>query len=186
MKHSPVAPSLDDDYFPKKDASSHLWLWKWLIFIGFCLLFVYRSTLPVMHLQSEPPPEFISPDPSRSHRPAQAERRIAQAYWKAAVRSIQPKYAAGKALPADPPPEFTINAETADLAAGLNFERAHYWKRLRDVWQQPEAWRVSYGWNTEWFDRFMATAQQYLSEWLKQFVQSVRFWRDEVGNTIVP
>jgi hypothetical protein len=186
MKHSSYAPSFDDDYFPKKDASRNLGLWKWLLLIGFCLFFVYRSTLPVMHLRSEPPAEFISPNPSGSHQPALPARRTAQTYWKVAVRSIQPKYAAGKPLPADPPPEFTINTKTADLAGDLNFERAYYWQRLRDTWQQPEAWRASYGWNTEWFDRSVATVQQYLSESLRQFVQSVRFWRGEVGNTSIP
>lgn len=186
MKHSPYSPSIDDDYFPNKDAARKPALWKGLLVIGFCLFFIYRSTLPVMHLQSKPPAEFINPNSNGSHQPTQQQRRIAQAYWKVTVQSIQPEYTVGKPLPATPPPEFTISTNSADLAGGLHFERAYYWQRLRDVWQQPEAWRVSYGWNTEWLDHFMVSVQQHLRGVLRQFVQNVGFWRDKLGNTTLP
>jgi len=185
MKYSPYSQSLDDDLFPKKEPRRNAGLWKWLLVIGFALFFIYRSTLPVVRLQSEPPPEFIDRNPGRSRQHAQPEKRIARAYWESAVQSIQWKYAADKSLPADPPPEFRINARLAELSDGINVDRDFYWRRLRDIWQQPETWQISYGWNTEWLDRSLMALQEYASQSLEQFVQTVRFWRDELGRTSI-
>jgi hypothetical protein len=185
MKYSPYSQSLDDDLFPKKEPRQNAGLWKWLLVIGFGLFFVYRSTLPVVHLQSEPPPMFIDRNPNRSRRHAQPERRVARAYWEIAVQSIQWKYSRKKSLPANPPPEFRINAQLAKLSENVDSDRSFYWQQLRDIWQQPRTWHVSYGWNTDWVDRSLMALQQYASQSLEQFVQSVRFWRDELGKTSI-
>ena len=89
-------------------------------------------------------------------------------------------------MPAAPPPEFAITAESAEWAGKLDSERTHYWQRLRDIWQQPETWHDSYGWNTEWFDRTLMAVEQYVNDLLEHFVQSVRSWRDKLGNTAIP
>lgn len=185
MKYSPYSQSLDDDLFPKKKPRRDPGLWKWLLAIGFVLFFVYRSTLPVERLQSEPPPEFIDHNPDRRQRRGQPERRVAQAYWEVAVHSIQLKYSPKRSLPADPPPEFKIDSKVTRLSENMDANRAFYWRRLRGLWTHPEIWQVTYGWNTGWVTDFLTDLEQYASQSLEQFVRSVQFWREELGVTRV-
>lgn len=177
MKHSPYSHSFDEDLFPKKPPRRAPSLWKWLLVIGLGLFFVYRSTLPVVRLQSEPPPQFIGPTSGERAGQEKPEERIALAYWKVAVRSIQSEYSSRKTLPPVPPPEFRINPKSAELSGYSSAERNLYWRRLRDVWTRPEIWQVSYGWNTDWFTNALFNFEQFLGQSMQQFVDSVAFWR---------
>ncbi|HVA01720.1 MAG TPA: hypothetical protein VMV34_08705 [Terriglobia bacterium] len=185
MKYSPYSQSLDEDSFPKKEPRRKPSLLKWLLTIGFCVFFVYRSTLPVLRLQSNPPPEFIDHSPNEGHNRKQPEKRLALAYWDVAVHSIQMKYPPKKSLPATPPPEFRIDSKLTELPDNLDADRAYYWHRLRNLWNEQRTWQVSYGWNTDWFTDYLGDAEQYASQSLQQFVQGVRYWRDELGQTSI-
>jgi len=185
MKYSPYSQSLDEDLFPKKKPRRGAGPWKWLLVIGCVLFFIYRSTLPLVRLQSEPPPEFIGRHAVRDRRQAKPEKLIAQAYWNVAVRSIQWKYSPKRSLPYDPPPNFRINKQFKALSDSINIDRDIYWRRLRDVWQQPDTWRVSYGWNTDWVNRSLMVLLEYANDSLQQFTQQVRTWRDELGNVSI-
>ncbi len=181
MKYSPYSQSLDEGLFPPKEPWRKAGLWKWILIIGCVLFFIYRSTLPLVRLQSEPPSEFIGRH-AVDRRQAEPEKVIAQAYWNVAVQSIQWKYSPKRSLPYDPPPNFRINEQSKELSDAVNVDRNVYWRRLRDVWQRPDAWRVSYGWNTDWVNRSLMVLQEYANDSLQQFVQQVRTWRDELGN----
>ena len=183
MKYSPYADSLDDHLLRKKKPRRQPSLWKWLLAIGLGLFFVYRSTLPVVRLQSEPPPAFIDHNLKRNHGPVQPETRVARAYWKVAVQSIQLEYSPKRSLPAVPPPEFKINSQLSELSDRMNSDRAFYWRRLRDLWTQPEIWQVSYGWSTEWFTNSILSLQQSIGQAFEQFVESVSFWKDDLGKS---
>jgi hypothetical protein len=164
---------------PKKPA------WYWMLTIGFCLFFIYRSTIPILRLQSSPPPEFIDNARKMSHDPGQPESRVALAYWNVAVDSIQAKYPPKKSLPAAPPPEFRIDSKLTGQSANSDEDRAIYWHRLRDVWSDNEVWQESHGWNTEWFMDFLGDVGQYADQSLQQFVRNVRYWQGQLGRTSV-
>ena len=185
MKYSPYSESLDVDLFPKKPPRPKPSLWKWILAIGFCLFFVYRSTLPVLRLQSNPPPEFIDNTRRGQRDRERPDKRLAQAYWEVAVHSIQMKYPPTKSLPAAPPPEFRVDSSLAGMSASMDADRAFYWQRLRDLWRDQRTWRVSYGWNAGWFTDFLDDVGQYADQSLQQFVQSIRDWRDELGRTSI-
>lgn len=182
MKFSPDSPSLDDDLFPKKEPRRG-GFWKWVVIIGCALFFVYRSTLPAVHLKSAPPPEFNAGNSRRGHRLTSSEKQIAQAYWNAAVHSIQWAYPRGKSLPYTPPPDFRVKKQFRQQSSNIDLSRDFYWRRLRAVWRRPDIWHISYGWNTHWLIRWLVAAPSLAGQVLQQFAQTVRYWWQELGNT---
>jgi hypothetical protein len=184
MKYSPYSPSLDEALYPKKGRPRTPGLWRWLLLLGFGLFFVYRSTLPVARLQSEPPPQFIGRSDSQTIERPQPDKQIAREYWRVAVRSIQSEYAPKISLPAAPPPDFRINSRTAEASVNGDAERAVYWQRLRDLWTQPEIWQVTYGWNTGWFMNAVSNLPQYLGEILQQLVAGLQSCGDQLVKLI--
>jgi hypothetical protein len=116
---------------------------------------VYLSTRPVMRLRTEPPAGFIDSNPKWTAKRAAAEDQLGHAYWDAAVQNVQTMYHNGSSLPASPPVAFQVDAETL-AASGVKIDsaaaRAHYWQKLRDLWDQPTTWEQSYGWNTDWIN----------------------------------
>ncbi len=182
MKFSPYSPSLDDDLFPKKEPRKN-GFWKWVVIIGCGLYFVYRSMLPVVRLKSAPPPGFTARNSHRGHSLTSSEKQIAQAYWNAAVRSIQWAYPREESLPETPPPDFRVKKQFRQQSSNIDLSRDFYWRRLREVWRRPDSWQISYGWNTQWFNRWLDTAQNIADQALQQFAQTVRYWWQELGNT---
>lgn len=185
MKYSPYSHSLDVDIFPPKRPRKQTPLWKWILAIGFCLFFVYRSTLPELRLQSSPPPEFIDATPHgrRDSRLSDKDKRIAWAYWNVAVHSIQAKYPPKKSLPLAPPPEFRIDSSWETVSGNLDADRDFYWRRLRKLWSQQDTWRVTYEWSTNWVTILLGKAGQFAEQELEQFKQSIRDLRYELGQT---
>lgn len=179
MKHPNTLYTTDDELFPnpRKHKGSRRWIWALAIILA--SLFVYRSTRPFMQLRSAPPPSFY--DYSRSWTRVEREqaRRLADAYWQVAVRRIQETYSPQEPLPADPPPQFRISADS-----GLAASRIHYWNRLRQVWDQPEAWNVSYGWSTGWVGRAVNSLPQYAPQWASEIFQDIVIFFNDVAQRI--
>jgi hypothetical protein len=162
MRHSNSLYTAEDDLLNEQPKPSRLGWWKWVLALILVSLFVYRSTRPVMRLSAEPPPAFYDYNRTWDRQELQHERRLALAYWNVAVRRIQSAYSPHRPLPADPPPQFQISkVESAKESDGITV-RAHYWYRLRQVWNESDTWVVSYGWNTDWVERGANAAPRYL------------------------
>jgi hypothetical protein len=126
------------------------------------VLFVYRSTRPVMRLSAEAPPAFCDYNRTWNRQVRQHERRLARAYWSVAVLRIQRYYSPHRPLPVEPPRQFQISGATQSLESNMISGRTHYWRRLRQVWVNRDAWVVSYGWNTDWVEGTLNTLPRYL------------------------
>lgn len=150
MKHLNSLYSLEDELFAAPAKPKRPGWWKWAFAIFLCALFIYRSTRPVMRLAAEPPPSFYDFNRRWDHRERQNQRRVAQAYWHIAVQRIQARYSPQKPLPAVPPPQFRISDAARALESDVIGSRVHYWTRLRAVWNEQDAWDISYGWSTDW------------------------------------
>jgi hypothetical protein len=121
---------------------------------------IYLSTRPVLRLRSAPLAEFADAAPTWSAKRLTAEQQLAGAYWDLAVQDLQTKYPYGTSLPADPPSAFQVDPKAfAASGARIDFaaSRTRYWQKLRDVWGQSKVWEESYGWNTDWIDRFLSS-----------------------------
>jgi len=115
-------------------------------------LFIYFSTSSVMRLPTEPPAEFCETSPDLSQKSREAEERLASAYWVSARNLVQWRYRFGDSLPSNPPPEFAIDQQTAwqsDLQ-DTPANRLRYWRKFRQIWLTPKAWRKSHQWDTSW------------------------------------
>ncbi len=130
--------------------------------IGIALL-VFVSYRPKYHLRAEMPADFSSADSSDTKQRT-LEQRIAWAYWESAQMDIQWKYPHGHPLPADPPPEFRINAQALGPAASDSSTRQRYWHRLQQVWYAPDSWTRDYGWDWGWASDPLASTGQWLRE----------------------
>ena len=60
----------------------------WLLPITLAFLFVALSIRPVIHLQSDPPAEFLGECEHGSTPTRAAEDRAARAYWQSALRDV--------------------------------------------------------------------------------------------------
>lgn len=147
--------------------------WKWALAILLALLFVYRSARPVAQLHTDPPPSFY--DYSKTWTPAERiyHHRLADAYWRIAVRRIQPYYSADRPLPSDPPPQFQISGASTSTMDDPAASRIHYWYRLREVWNQPDTWMVSYTWNTNWVERAVRSLPQDVPHSVRNSFQGI-------------
>jgi len=110
-------------------------------------LFIYLSTRPVTRLQDEPPATFFDSRQGLSSKQAATAERLARAYWDWASQHLQRKYPFGTALPDEPPPGFEVDGRDFPKGAEGDLVRHRYWRKLREVWGQPQAWETSNGWN---------------------------------------
>lgn len=166
---------------PARKRSGH---WKWALGLVLAGLFVYRSTRPVMRLSAAPPPAFYSYNRTLDRQEIQRERRLALAYWSVAVRRIQRYYSPGRPLPPDPPPQFQISDASSSLGADFAAGRVHYWNRLRKVWEEGDAWVVSYGWNTGWVGTALNSLPGYLPRPVIAVAQSLVDFINDVAQKI--
>ena len=176
--------TLEDELFPEPRKPKHSGWWKWAIALALGALFVLRSTRPTMRLSADPPPSFFDYNRTWSPRKRQEERRLAEAYWRVAVRRIQGSYSPDSSLPADPPQQFQIADAAKNLESDMVAARIHYWYRLRDVWNQRDAWVVSYGWNTDWVDNTLDTLPQELPRGVANVFQGLVGFFHAVAQTI--
>lgn len=162
MRHSNSLYTAADHLLGEEHKPSRWGWWKWALALILVLLFVYRSTRPVARLSAEPPPAFYDYNQKWNRQELRRERQLARAYWNVAVRRIQRSYSPGRPLPANPPPQFQVSSiEKTREPSGIAL-RAHYWYRLRRVWNDRDAWVVSYGWNTDWVESSLDAAPRYL------------------------
>jgi hypothetical protein len=120
--------------------------------------FAFFSTRPTLRLQAEPPAEFR--DTTMSKRQQHVEEELSRAYWTCAVNVIQKTYRFGTALPAQAPPDFSIQPQDAAKVrskAYLEASRQRYWRKLQQVWNNPRVWVQTYQWNTDWLSSPLKT-----------------------------
>jgi hypothetical protein len=184
MKHLNTLHSMADEIFsePSKPRTPGRWIWLFASILG--LLFVYRSTRPVMRLRRDPPPSFYDYSTPWNQAERQNKRRLAEAYWQVAVRRIQVYYSADRPLPSAPPPQFRIGGLAGNLGADTAANRVHYWYRLREVWNQDDAWNVSYGWNINWVETETSSLPQYIPQWLSYVFQGIVTFFDSLAQRI--
>src|SRR5713101_4314668 len=120
---------------------------KLLIPIGLGILLILLSYHPKHHLRAEMPPGFFHEETRSKKSP---DEKIAWAYWESAQMDIQWKYPYSHPLPADPPPEFRIDAAALGPMATDPAVRLLYWHRLQQAWFLPESWNSDYGWSLDW------------------------------------
>ena len=150
--------------------------------------FTYSSWQPIYELREDMPPQFVDVPATASAADKARERSVAQAYWELARTAIRPRYTYGSALPADPPPDFSLNSAAAAVpapspakvitanraarksAAGLpddSSARDRYWHKLQQVWLEPYIWQSHRQWSTAWFTspirRLCINIQNYVS-----------------------
>ena len=108
-------------------------------------LAAYAAFQPRSHLNTTTPPEFFDASAYTPGQKRAEEKRIADAYWKCAVRQIQWKYGYANRLPEDPPAEFAVTTEEAGPGANDPAVRLRYWQKLRRIWYVPSIWKKDYG-----------------------------------------
>lgn len=173
MRHSNSLRTAEDHLLGEQPKPNRWGWWKWVVALTLVLLFVYRSTRPVVRLSAEPPAAFYDYNRKWDRQELRRERQLARAYWNVAVLRIQRYYSPNRPLPANPPPQFKVSK--AGIASGSDSlaQRAHYWYRLRHVWKERDAWVVSYGWNTDWVERSLNAAPRYLPKHVTDAFQRV-------------
>lgn len=179
MKHSNSLYTLEDELFPEPRKRKGSGWWKWALATILGLLFVYRSTRPVMRLRADPPPSFYDYSRSLNKEERQHQRRLAEAYWNVAVHRIQAHYSPNRPLPENPPPQFRIGQAEKSMEADVATSRVHYWFGLREVWSERDAWNASYGWNTDWVENAINSTPQYMPQWVSNLFQGlINFFSD--------
>ena len=184
MKHANSLDTAVDHPFHERPVRKRLGWWKWALVVILVMLFVYRSTRPVMRLSAQPPPAFYGYNRTMDRRQRHYERALALAYWNVAIRRIQSDYLPGKPLPADPPPEFQVADAASALETDVMATRVHYWYRLREVWNRRDAWVVSYGWSIDWLERSLNALPQYLPRSVTGIIQSLVDFVNDVAQEI--
>jgi len=184
MKHANSLDTAADHLFHERPVRKRSGWWKWALALVLAALFAYRSMRPVMRLSAEPPPAFYEYNRTWDRQKRQQERRLALAYWSVAVRRIQKHYSPERPLPADPPPQFRIADAASRLETDMMAGRVHYWYRLRKVWNQSDAWVVSYGWHTDWLERGLNSLPRYLPRSVTGVVQSFVDFFNDIAQTI--
>jgi hypothetical protein len=129
----------------------------------------YASFQPTLKLKSEMPGAFINESSSWSPQKRTQEEKIARAYWQCALNSVQWNYGFGHRLPDDPPPEFLVTEKDVGTAASDVGSRDRYWHNLQRVWNLPNSWEESYGW--DW--NSMSASLQASGARLERFLRNI-------------
>lgn len=124
--------------------------------------FIFQSIRPVMHLRSDPPPSVVGARLNDNPPHYQSQLQTARACWAYAIDSVQNLYPYGSSLPKGPPK----SARSRSLRPTALSELC--WPRLRDAWTQPDSWKRSYEWSTDWLTNpdspFRQTVDRVMSE----------------------
>jgi hypothetical protein len=129
----------------------------------------YASFQPTLKLKSEMPGAFINESSSWSPQKRTQEEKIARAYWQCALNSVQWNYGFGHRLPDDPPPEFLVTEKDVGTAASDVGSRDRYWHNLQRVWNLPNSWEESYGWDLN----SMSASLQASGARLERFLRNI-------------
>jgi len=87
-----------------------------------------------------------------------SERKIAEAYWKCAVKQVQWKYGYAHRLPDQPAPEFSVSASEVGPVANDQAIRRYYWQKLGSTWNVSGAWTTQYEWSSNSFRQALRSA----------------------------
>lgn len=130
------------------------------------LILLAVSFHPKYRLRSEMPNPFFSDNANSQNqgRKTSLDKRIAWAYWESAEMNVQWQYPHGSILPADPPPEFRVEASILGPDASDPVLRLLFWHRLQQVWPLPEAWKQQYEFSFTWASDPVASASQWLKD----------------------
>jgi hypothetical protein len=124
--------------------------------LGVALLLAYLFIRPAARLADNPPAEFTNPRAEWNAQRKEFEHNLALAYWQRAKIDVQWHYLYGSELPEQPPEGFKIDTrQFRGNPAAFAESRERYWRRLRRVWSNPQAWRTSYEWNTDWVTKVL-------------------------------
>lgn len=130
-------------------------------------IIVYGSFQPTLRLKEDMPKGFMD-DVSSWPAPKRAqEERLARAYWKVALNSVQWNYGYGHRLPDDPPPEFLVTAKEVGTATDPS-SRVRYWRNLERVWYLPTAWEKTYGFDLNSMSASLQAAGSRLELFLRR------------------
>jgi hypothetical protein len=184
MRHSNSLNTAEDELFTEEPKPRRSGWWKWALGLILVSLFVFRSTRPVIRLSAEPPPSFYDHNRTLNQQELRRERQMALAYWDVAVRRIQTSYSPNRPLPADPPPQFQVFKGKNSPGPDWTASRAHYWYRLREVWNKRDTWEVSYGWNTDWVEKSLNAAPRYLPKSVMGAFQKIADLFNDVAHEI--
>ena len=127
----------------------------------------YASFRSKVRLRPDMPSEFFDASRVPAERRA-AELRIAKAYWNCAVKNVQWKYGYAQRLPDEPPSEFALPGDLRGNTARDVEIRAHYWRRLREVWGVSALWKEQYEWNSISFRESLESAGQWLEQQMRR------------------
>jgi hypothetical protein len=130
-------------------------------------LFLAASIGSNFRVRTDMPREFVDRLNVPPMRDGAAEEKIARAYWDCVVARIQWKYSYQQNLPQDPPPEFAVSVRELS-GTGDATTRARYWRKLRDVWYQPDIWTKQYDWDFKWINNPVATAGSWWQEQVRR------------------
>jgi hypothetical protein len=184
MRHSNSLNTAEDGLLTEEPKPRRSGWWKWALGLILVSLFVYRSTRPVIRLSAEPPPSFYDHNRTLNRQESQRERQLARAYWNVAVRRIQTSYPRNRPLPTDPPPQFLVSKGTNPPESAGTTARAHYWYRLRGVWNDRDTWEVSYRWNTDWVKKSLNAAPRYVPRSVMGAFQKLVNLFNDIGQEI--
>jgi len=139
-----------------------------IVAVVLCVL-AYASFRTEFRLREQMPAEFSDSSHVPKNRHA-SEEKIARAYWKCAVTQIQWKYGYAHRLPDEPPQEFAVTVEDAGATAHDAVLRAHYWTRLRVIWNESEIWQEKYTWSPISLKESLQSAGQWLELHMRRIV----------------
>ena len=120
-------------------------------------IIAYGAIRSEFRLRPDMPIEFF--DGSGLAPPKRAsERKIAEAYWKCAVKQVQWKYGYAHRLPDEPAPEFSVSASKVGPVANDQAIRRYYWQKLGSTWNVSGAWTTQYEWSSNSFRQALRSA----------------------------
>jgi len=129
------------------------WLLVALITLG---IFLYASYQPRFRLRLAMPADFVDEPITQAAQNDSPEAKTAGAYWNSLANTIQWQYGYGHALPAEPPPEFTLS-QASNRIADDAATRVRYWHRAQHAWYLPTTWQKQYEWDFNWTTDWIQT-----------------------------
>lgn len=134
--------------------------------LGSAALLAWASIHSEFRLRPKMPAEFFNPAEVPPKK-LEEQQKAAEAYWKLAITDIQLRYSYARSLPEQPPADFFVRTSEAGAAALDPALRAHYWKKLREVWNIAALWERRYEWSTVSITEAMESAAQWLGDHLR-------------------
>jgi hypothetical protein len=116
------------------------------------------------------PPEFVDVQATAGPARRAEEERLASEYWHRALTVIQWKYTYASPLPSTPPEEFRIPPNPTPGSEPEFSSRLRYWRRLRQVWLMPSAWRTTHDWNATWLTQPLSEGWTWIETYLKDLI----------------